>query len=273
MKKMLEISTFFGEQTVSSYLFFMIFAVTMAILISMILIIRSGIGIKKGLPVMILAAPLVLMGARMLYVVTHIHYYLAWPQRVWELKLSGFSVLGGLLLATAGCVVYAKFMSVDFWRLADLLTPGLGTGIVLTKIGCFFNGCCFGLKTDLPWAVHFPYESPAHKYYLKQAGESGMFSLAAMIGSPAVHPTQLYEAIGALTATLVAIVILVKKMNAGLAALLAAFIFILTRLITFYFRAPVAMDENPEWFYPLLYGIILIAIVFLIQKRTCVRSK
>jgi phosphatidylglycerol:prolipoprotein diacylglycerol transferase len=31
------------------------------------------------------------------------------------------------------------------------------------RIGCFLNGCCFGKPTNLPWAVRFPYDSPAYQ--------------------------------------------------------------------------------------------------------------
>ena len=272
MKEMLEISTFFGKQTVSSYLFFMIFAVIMAMLISVIVLVRFNFRIKHTLPIMLVTTILFFAGSRMLYVITHIHYYSEKQQRVWEMKLSGFSMLGGLLLATLGCFAISKIIRIDFWRLTDLFSPGLGIAIVLAKIGCFLNGCCFGTRSDLPWAVHFPYDSSVHKYYLQQAGEKGIFSLTSMLGSPGVHPVQLYEAMGAMIATLFAIVILIKKMSAGLASLSAAVIFIMTRLITFYFRAPVAMDETPVWSYPLIYIILLVVTMLLIRMRLKCKS-
>ena len=44
------------------------------------------------------------------------------------------------------------------------------------RMGCFFNGCCYGRPCSLPWAVTFP---PPH----------------VMAGIP-VHPTEIYEALG-----------------------------------------------------------------------------
>ena len=266
MKKTLEFSTLFSSVTISSYLFFIIIAMVVVILISVIVLVRFNFRITHTLLIMLVTTILFFVGSRMLYVITHIHYYSA-KQQVWEMKLSGFSMLGGLLLATVGCFAISKIIRIDFWRLTDLLAPGLAIAIALAKIGCFLNGCCFGTRSDLPWAVHFPYDSSVHKYYLQQAGEKGIFSLTSMLGSPGVHPVQLYEAMGAMIAALFAIVILIKQMSTGLASLSAAIIFIMTRSITFCFRAPIAMDETPVWTYPLIYIILLMANILLIRMR------
>jgi phosphatidylglycerol:prolipoprotein diacylglycerol transferase len=49
-------------------------------------------------------------------------------------------------------------------------------GHAFGRLGCFFNGCCYGRPCSLPWAVTFP---PPH----------------VMAGIP-VHPTEIYEALG-----------------------------------------------------------------------------
>jgi phosphatidylglycerol:prolipoprotein diacylglycerol transferase len=36
------------------------------------------------------------------------------------------------------------------------------------RIGCFFNGCCFGSACELPWAVQFPFGSPPHIQQVEQ---------------------------------------------------------------------------------------------------------
>jgi phosphatidylglycerol---prolipoprotein diacylglyceryl transferase len=69
---------------------------------------------------------------------------------------------------------YARKKQLGLWRVADLCSPVVAFGLFFGRIGCFLNGCCYGEPTTLPWAVHFPHVSGR------------------------VHPTQLYEAIGAL---------------------------------------------------------------------------
>lgn len=57
------------------------------------------------------------------------------------------------------------------WYL-DIAMPSLAWGLAITRIGCFLNGCCWEavcvderdparLRPALPWAVRFPYGSPA----------------------------------------------------------------------------------------------------------------
>jgi phosphatidylglycerol:prolipoprotein diacylglycerol transferase len=45
------------------------------------------------------------------------------------------------------------------WYL-DIIAPSAALGMGLGRIGCFLNGCCWGLPADLPWAVRFPFGSP-----------------------------------------------------------------------------------------------------------------
>lgn len=39
--------------------------------------------------------------------------------------------------------------------MADLLAPSVAIGYAFARIGCFLNGCCYGIATHLPWAVRF----------------------------------------------------------------------------------------------------------------------
>jgi len=47
------------------------------------------------------------------------------------------------------------------WDIADILTPSLALGYAIARIGCFLNGCCYGLPCDLPWAINF-FDVPRH---------------------------------------------------------------------------------------------------------------
>jgi phosphatidylglycerol:prolipoprotein diacylglycerol transferase len=68
-------------------------------------------------------------------------------------------------------------------EVTDIVAPHLALGIALARVGCFFNGCCFGKASDLPWACVFPVDS--------QAG----WIQRSMLAGRAVQPTQIYEAI------------------------------------------------------------------------------
>jgi phosphatidylglycerol:prolipoprotein diacylglycerol transferase len=48
------------------------------------------------------------------------------------------------------------------------MAPSIVLGMAVGRIGCFFNGCCFGGACELPWAVQFPFGSPPHMQQVEQ---------------------------------------------------------------------------------------------------------
>jgi phosphatidylglycerol---prolipoprotein diacylglyceryl transferase len=88
----------------------------------------------------------------------------------------GFVFYGGFIVATLTMAVYARAKRLPLAKVADLLAPCIAFGHAFGRLGCFFNGCCYGKACTLPWAVKFP-------------------SPHVMAGIP-LHPTQLYEVIG-----------------------------------------------------------------------------
>lgn len=87
----------------------------------------------------------------------------------------GLVFYGGLLGASLAGSFFARARAIPLWKLADALAPSIALGHVFGRIGCLMNGCCFGLPTDRPWAVHYPVE------HFTQGG--------------GVHPSQIYEAL------------------------------------------------------------------------------
>jgi phosphatidylglycerol:prolipoprotein diacylglycerol transferase len=61
-----------------------------------------------------------------------------------------------------GVVAFAVKSRMPLLAVADLVAPAAMLGLALGRIGCLLNGCCFGGACDLPWAVTFPWGSPAH---------------------------------------------------------------------------------------------------------------
>lgn len=88
--------------------------------------------------------------------------------------LRGLSFHGGLIGAIGVVFLYSKRHKIKFLDLADLMTPALALGYGITRIGCFLNGCCYGVPTSLPWGVRFQPDP-----------------LSNVMTEPS-HPTQLY---------------------------------------------------------------------------------
>lgn len=125
-----------------------------------------------------------IVGSRLFYVLFHISEfqgrwkYTFWPvQEDGTIGIGGLILLGGVIFAIAASFFYVRHHKLDFLKYGDIAAPVIPLGIFFGRLGCFFNGCCFGEECGLPWAVSFPPESPA----------------GAIMGQAALHPTQLYE--------------------------------------------------------------------------------
>jgi phosphatidylglycerol:prolipoprotein diacylglycerol transferase len=86
----------------------------------------------------------------------------------------GLTFYGGLLLAVPGGIWLVRRRGLDLGRVADIAAPCTMLGLAFGRVGCFLNGCCYGVATSAWPGVSFPGHLEA------------------------VHPTQLYEAAGAL---------------------------------------------------------------------------
>jgi phosphatidylglycerol:prolipoprotein diacylglycerol transferase len=108
------------------------------------------------------------LGARIFYVV---HYWKSQfagaPNKllaIIDITSGGLEFLGGFLGGLAALLVYCWWTKVSMRLYLDIAAPSAMWGLALGRIGCFFNGCCFGGMfaagaTAPPWAVQFPYGS------------------------------------------------------------------------------------------------------------------
>jgi prolipoprotein diacylglyceryltransferase len=94
----------------------------------------------------------------------------------WGAILSGRTVLGGLLGGWLGIAIVKRRLRVSERR-GNLLAAPIALGLLIGRLGCFLNGCCYGTATTLPWGVDFGDEIPRHPTQLYEAA----FALAALI--------------------------------------------------------------------------------------------
>lgn len=122
-----------------------------------------------------------LFGARLFFV---IQYRLPWVDffKIWEGGIVFYgSVMGGAL----GYIVYywtvLRKEGVSTWTLADIVAPTLALGLVMGRIGCLLNGCCYGQVAcdDCP-ALHFPLlTGPPRDMVVRQFGYQSSLGFAA----------------------------------------------------------------------------------------------
>jgi len=181
----------------------------------------------------------------------------------------GRYAVGGLLFGLAGLYVSIKALRLGK-PVIDLYAWIAPIGFGIQKIGCFLNGCCYGLPTDLPWRVRYSMGTNAHFHQWINGSiyNESDFALA-------IHPVQLYEVIG-----LFAIAYIVWRSQkilrkTGSTLFFSLILFFIFRFFIEFLRDPstsnfsnilIARLTAVQWFF-LLTSIFCSIILIIYEKR------
>ena len=91
-----------------------------------------------------------IVGSRLLYVLTNLSSYtLGEAFCLWK---GGLSFHGAIIAGLLVGYIYSKIKKIHILTLLDLICPSVCIGYGFTRIGCFLNGCCYGIDSSMPWA-------------------------------------------------------------------------------------------------------------------------
>ena len=107
-----------------------------------------------------------IVGARIFYVLDQPYWYLEHPQDILRIWQGGLVFYGGLLFSLISALCFCHRHRLSFWEIADISAPPLALGISIGRIGCFFNGCCYGKPWK--WGLIFSPDSAAGRVFLNQ---------------------------------------------------------------------------------------------------------
>jgi phosphatidylglycerol:prolipoprotein diacylglycerol transferase len=126
-----------------------------------------------------------LVGAKIVLFLSDYRYYSENPREIFALATlrSSGVYYGGLILAIACAAWYLKKKRLPFWKMADIAVPGIALGQAISQLGCLSAGCCYGKPTHMPWGITF-----TNSYAYENVG--------VPLNIP-LHPTQIYESVGA----------------------------------------------------------------------------
>jgi len=131
------------------------------------------------------------MGARLYYVIFSWDTYKNNLLSIFNLRLGGLAIYGGIITATIVMIVYAKIKKLNVYQVFDTIAPAFLMGQVIGRIGNFFNREVFGEYTDNILAMQLPLDRVRNadvtiqmKEHLVEIGGTQFIQ---------VHPTFLYE--------------------------------------------------------------------------------
>ena len=175
-----------GPLEIHSYGLMLAISFLIGIYFSMYRARKQGIDPNKIIDLSVVIVISAIFGARFLYVIFHLEEFKGhWLDTInpfqssGQIGIAGLTMLGGFVAAVIFGLLYLKIKKLPRLKIADIVMPAIGLGIFVTRIGCFLNGCCYGIPTDVPWAMVFPSDCPAGAQYVGQA----------------IHPTQLYSSL------------------------------------------------------------------------------
>jgi phosphatidylglycerol---prolipoprotein diacylglyceryl transferase len=119
-----------------------------------------------------------IIGSRLFYVMTMPETFFKNPLEIFKIWNGGLVFYGGFILALITALIVIVKRKAPLWKTTDIFAPSIAIGQFFGRLGCFSAGCCYGKICDLPWAVKF--HNPE--------------SLAPI--GIALHPSQLYHALG-----------------------------------------------------------------------------
>jgi len=94
------------------------------------------------------------MGGRILYIVSEretIHSFLDFFA-FWQ---GGLAILGGVIGTLVGLSLFLWYKKIPILPFFDLIALHAPLLQAVSRIGCFFAGCCYGKVCNFWWAVHY----------------------------------------------------------------------------------------------------------------------
>lgn len=128
---------------------------------------RAGIPTEHVIDLSFIVLISSIVGSRLFYVIYHLDEFgdnlfdIINPFQGGTVGISGLSMMGGVILAMLSAYLFFVIKRLKPWGIFDAMMPMFALGIGIARIGCFLNGCCYGLPGHGFPGVIFPPNSAA----------------------------------------------------------------------------------------------------------------
>lgn len=174
-----------------------------------------------------------IIGARIFYVFLLWDYFSENPLEIIMIMHGGLAWQGGLLGGCLAGVWFVKFKKLKLRTFIDLVAPYIALGQAIGRLGCFFNGCCYG--KPVAWGLYFP------------------------VHHAKLIPTQLYETGGLFLAFFILKYAQRQPHRTGMIFVLYLWLAALERFIVEFYRA----DHDVLWGGLSLFQYISLAMIII----------
>lgn len=158
-----------------------------------------------------------IIGARIFYIFIEWDYFSGNLLEIPMLQKGGLAWQGGFLGGTLAGIWFARRKKLSLRPLMDLAAPYVALGQSIGRLGCFFNGCCYG--KPVAWGPYFP------------------------VHHARLYPTQLFECAGLFIIFLVLKKAQTKPHQAGFIFVFYLWLAAIERFIVEFYRG----DTVPFW--------------------------
>ena len=107
---------------------------------------KEGIRPERILDVFVYMIISAVAGARLFYVIQFFPKFRGDLPSIFYLSQGGLVFLGGFCGVLVMMSAYVRYNNINLWKLLDACSPGTILGYAIGRIGCFLNGCCYGIK-------------------------------------------------------------------------------------------------------------------------------
>ncbi|MDP3790136.1 MAG: prolipoprotein diacylglyceryl transferase [Candidatus Omnitrophota bacterium] len=115
---------------------------------------RRGISPGKIFDIYLYVMIFGIIGARLLHVILDIGYYAGHPLDIIMINRGGLAFQGGLVFGIIAAIIAIKKSGLSILNTADMMIPYVALAQSIGRIGCFLNGCCYGISDLYPTQIY-----------------------------------------------------------------------------------------------------------------------
>ncbi|MGE4555147.1 MAG: prolipoprotein diacylglyceryl transferase [Candidatus Paceibacterota bacterium] len=237
-----------GDFSVESYWVFMILGIIIGGVVTYWQAKRKNLNSHKAIYLIIITVISGFIGSRLSYVLLNFNSYQKDLLKIFKFWKGGFSWQGAFILGFLTLLWFLKNDKENLGKWLDSMIFGMLLGHSIGRIGCFLHGCCYGIATNVPWAIQFP-----------NLGDNLLR-----------HPTQLYESLSYLLIFLLFCFYSQKiKLKNGSLFFIGTTLHSLARFIIEYFRYNEDFIYQGEiWYTTLTYAQLTALIIIIFSLLT-----